>query len=194
MKLKKSLKKFWDFLWHGESVWSYLAFIIFSFITLSILYQLFLFFLGFFGVEDLFVVITGSMLHSGDIESPYYEWMELHGFNRSQLDSWIFSDGLNLGDLMVIMKVNPEELEVGDVIVYNPEGAEYKIIHRVIFINESDGNLSFTTKGDANFGVLSFERELSCNEVVGRAEHRVPFVGIPKMIVTRVWMIIKGGV
>lgn len=191
MKIGERLREAWNFLWHGESALSYLAFTIVSFITLSILYQVFLFFLGFFGVEDLFVVITSSMIHSNDINSSYYEWMRVHGYNQSQMSSWSFPEGLNLGDLVVVMKVRPQELEVGDVIVYEPSESGYRIIHRIIFINETGGKILFTTKGDANYGVMGFEKNLTPRQVVGRAEARVPFVGIPKMVLTRALMLLQ---
>ena len=51
-------------------------------------------------------------------------------------------------------RVDFEEIEVGDIIVYNRNDDEKKIIHRVI-IEHEDGHM--TTKGDANNAADSVE-------------------------------------
>ena len=62
---------------------------------------------------------------------------------------------INKGDLLFLQGVDPEDIEVGDVIVYDAHGLwlgapDDPIVHRVIDIFKEDGKLYFVTKGDAN--------------------------------------------
>lgn len=63
------------------------------------------------------------------------------------------------GDLIVVENVdifgfqefNPNDIKVGDIVVYNSEWfSGGKIIHRVIAINETNGEKTLTIKGDHN--------------------------------------------
>ncbi|MDR3223894.1 MAG: signal peptidase I [Methanobrevibacter sp.] len=62
------------------------------------------------------------------------------------------------GDIVGIEKVNflgfhefdPEDVKIGDVVVYNGEWFPGPIIHRVINITEENGTKLFTIKGDNN--------------------------------------------
>ena len=53
------------------------------------------------------------------------------------------------GDLVVLVKKSPEEIEVGDIVVYK-SGGKY-VIHRVVYkyVGPS-GDVCFVTKGDNN--------------------------------------------
>lgn len=53
--------------------------------------------------------------------------------------------------LAINMPVDPEEIEVGDIVVYIPWwDPEVTVSHRVIEIVTEDDELAFSTKGDAN--------------------------------------------
>lgn len=54
------------------------------------------------------------------------------------------------GDLIVVKGINPEEIELGDIIVYQTPYKNIPIVHRVVAIEEKDGKLYFYTKGDHN--------------------------------------------
>ena len=63
--------------------------------------------------------------------------------------------GIHAGDLLLNKHVSPENIKVGDTIVFDiPEdyqkrlGLPAKVAHRVIEINGNDGQLFFVTKGD----------------------------------------------
>ena len=63
-------------------------------------------------------------------------------------------EGIDPGDYILIRKVAPEEIQVGDVIsFYSSDPAIYGRVntHRVAAISEGDGGLIFTTKGDNNY-------------------------------------------
>lgn len=85
------------------------------------------------------------------------------------------------GDVIVIEGVEGQNIEQGDVITYQPSGAERPTTHRVIEVTQENGEPAFRTKGDANEdpdgGVVR------ASEVEGRvptvAGHPfvIPFVG-----------------
>jgi len=94
---------------------------------------------------------------------------------------------INKGDLLFIQGVDPEDIEVGDVIVYDAHGLwvgapEDPIVHRVIDIKEDDGKLYFVTKGDAN--ELKDKEPVPENRVLGKVVGRIPYVGWVKIILT----------
>ena len=53
-----------------------------------------------------------------------------------------------VGSIVVVGRVNPEDVEVGDVIAFRT--GESRTIHRVIDRVVEDGSIYFRTKGDAN--------------------------------------------
>ena len=58
-------------------------------------------------------------------------------------------DSLEVGDLALIRRVEPDTLKVGDVVAYMSGGSA--VTHRITAIETAeDGSLLFTTKGDAN--------------------------------------------
>lgn len=54
------------------------------------------------------------------------------------------------GDVVLLKGVNPEEIRIGDVVVYERPYTKYPIIHRVRKIKEYNGELCFVTWGDNN--------------------------------------------
>ena len=94
---------------------------------------------------------------------------------------------INKGDLLFIQGVDPEDIQVGDVIVYDAHGLwvgapEDPIVHRVIDIDEDDDKLYFITKGDAND--LKDKEPVPENRVLGKVVGRIPYVGWVKIILT----------
>jgi signal peptidase I len=75
-------------------------------------------------------------------------------------DGWShpFDQTLHVGDIIIIQKVNPADLNVNypnsDIIVYrNPSGVT-PIVHRIVERQEINGTLYFKTKGDGNGPVI----------------------------------------
>ncbi|HDM91807.1 MAG TPA: signal peptidase I [Candidatus Korarchaeota archaeon] len=53
------------------------------------------------------------------------------------------------GDILIIKRVEPEELSVGDVIVYrNPLRGNRLVVHRIVEIKSGPEGLTFITQGD----------------------------------------------
>ncbi len=99
---------------------------------------------------------------------------------------------LNIGDVVVIVGVNPEDIKVNDIIVYNkvvpnpsPKSViislRTPIIHRVIDIVNVEGKIFFITKGDGNIVRDSWyvpeEGVLGKAVMINGYPLRVPYVG-----------------
>ena len=114
-----------------------------------------------FGIK-IFTVITGSMI-------PVY----------------------NIGDIIVAKEILPEEIKIGDDIVYKGEKGSYNnktITHRVVSINRSeDGNYEIITKGVAN---ISQDPEINQNQVLGKVILDCPILSYILKIITNIYVII----
>ena len=80
------------------------------------------------------------------------------------------------GSLLYIRNVNPEALEVGDVITYKMAGGTL-CTHRIIEIvpdEDDSGIVSFRTKGDEND---TADPLVDYNSVVGKAVFCIPLLG-----------------
>lgn len=83
-------------------------------------------------------------------------------------------DHIEVGDLVFVGRADPAELEVGDVIAYMNGGST--VTHRITAIeSDADGDLLFTTKGDANNAADT--SPVSEDQLVGIYRWRIPKVG-----------------
>ena len=110
----------------------------------------------------IFTVITGSMI-------PVY----------------------NIGDVLIVKNIEPEEIKVNDDIVYKGEKGSYRnktITHRVLFINQKeDGNYKITTKGVAN---RAQDPEINQNQVLGKVIGKISIVSFILKIITNIYVLI----
>lgn len=81
--------------------------------------------------------------------------------------------GIQIGDIVIIHKIDGQEAQVGDIIMF-PMG-NMKVTHRVISIKEINGVKYFTTKGDAN--PVPEEDPVSEKNVKGKVVMVVPKLG-----------------
>jgi len=99
---------------------------------------------------------------------------------------------LNIGDVVIIVGVNPRDIKVGDIIVFDKVSLipskksallslRTPVIHRVISIVEVEGELFFVTKGDANVAKDSWyvpeEGVLGKTVTINGYPLRIPYVG-----------------
>ena len=114
-----------------------------------------------FGIK-IFTVITGSMI-------PVYE----------------------IGDIIIVKDVLPEEIIAGDDIVYIGEKGTYRdktITHRVQSIKKKeDGNYGIITKGVAN---SSQDPEINQTQVLGKVIGHVPIFSFILKLITNIYVII----
>lgn len=80
---------------------------------------------------------------------------------------------LEIGDLILVQKVDASELKEGDVISFMANGSV--TTHRIIEVTHEGGQLQFITKGDANN--TKDQAPVKEEQLVGRFFYRVPKVG-----------------
>jgi signal peptidase len=87
-----------------------------------------------------------------------------------------------VGGIAITKEVQPEDVNVGDVIVFhpptmstNPSPKPPPVMHRVISVREEDGQRLFQTKGDAN--ATPDPTEVSLQDTGSRVVYTVPYVG-----------------
>lgn len=197
-KFKKFWKKFWFIVWKDNSLkgWIISLIVLFVFIKL-IFFPLLNLATG--TALPLAIVESCSMYHEGNVFSNYDEWWERHedkyetlgiskedfyGINK-------FRRGFSKGDILFLVGANPEKLEIGDIIAFESGTRNVPVIHRIVDIQEEDGELIFTTIGDNNAQSLTSvnnnlgvdETTISADQIVGKAVFRVvPYVGWAKLI------------
>ena len=191
---KNFFRKFWFLLWKDNSLKGWVFSIIFIFIFIK-----FIFFPGLSLITGtplpLAIVESCSMYHKGNLFSDYDEWWERHDdkyfqleIEESEFEEFMFKNGFNKGDILFIIGINPEKLEIGDVIVFDAQ-QNNPVIHRIIQIErkvDGQGNLgvlTFSTIGDNNNGQLTFEKSIQEEQIMGKAVFRiVPYIGWVKLI------------
>lgn len=92
------------------------------------------------------------------------------------------------GDIVVVEK-NPDNIQVGDIVVYNATWFQNKaVIHRVISIkNDSNGNTLFKLKGDNNN--ISDPEPIYRSQIISKVVNTEngPYV-IPKIGYITLWL------
>lgn len=80
----------------------------------------------------------------------------------------------HVGSLIYVKSVEPEELEVGDVITFEL-GNGVRGTHRIIEVLNNNGELSFITKGDAN--EMEDNKPVVEDAIVGQVKFTIPKLG-----------------
>ena len=125
------------------------------------------------------------MHHGETIDVTFNGWLEFHEYASEDVNSWPFLKGLDVGDVIAVKKVPAEEIKVGDVILFYV--SRVQIVHRVVSIDEINGDPYYTTKGDANGKSGDAEINLPYSQIKGKVVGRVPYLGYPKYLVTLIW-------
>ena len=208
-KLKQSGRRFWHFLWHDESIWSWIANIAIAFIIIKfIFYPVLGLTLG--TAFPVVAVVSESMehgLHNGEICGQSYDsfpggfdnWWEVCGswytdeeidISKEEFLDFPLHNGFNKGDIIVLWRANTQNIEVGNVLVFQSTKS-HPIIHRVVNTwtteNSVTGELEYhyQTKGDHNsdsFAGYLGEEDITIDRVYGKALLRIPFLGYIKII------------
>ena len=196
MTFKEVAKKVWNFLWNDDSLLSWivslaLAFIIVKFIFFPLLSLIFATQL------PLVVVESGSMHHPGsfignaiglqnNFELWWQEkgsWYESQGINKEQVEDWPLKTGLEIGDIVLVS--GHGKPEIGDIIIFNAN-QKHPLIHRIVNIENRDGEIYYSTKGDNNSGQLVSEKEIPKNALIGKAILRIPKLGWVKLVFVKI--------
>ena len=187
-KIKDFWKKIWFLLWKDDSLkgWIFSIVVIFIFIKF-IFFPSLSFITG--TTLPLAIVESCSMYHNGNLLSDYDEWWQDHdvkyskfGIEKQEFKDFIFKSGFNKGDILLIIGANPGKLKIGDVVIFTAN-TNNPIIHRIIEIENQNGNFIFSTIGDNNNGQLPFEKDISEDRIIGKAVFKIlPYVGWVKLI------------
>lgn len=188
-RLKDYWKKFWFLLWKDDSLKGWVFSVIFLFIFIK-----FIFFPGLSLVTGtslpLAIVESCSMYHQGNLLSDFNAWWHRHEdkysqftINEPDFQDFPLKNGFNKGDILFIIRADPEKLEKGDIIIFNANQRN-PVIHRIINITEADnGKRIFSTIGDNNNGQLEFENSVTGEMLVGKAVLKLaPYFGWIKLV------------
>lgn len=125
-------------------------------------------------------VVSDSMTHDSLVEKNHYQFLEKNlGYSKDEIDSWSIKDGFLKGDVLIVKGVPMEDLEVGEVIVFDIKGQNTPIVHRIVKIE--DGQL--TTKGDHNPSYDPWK----LTKIHGQAIFVIPYLGWPKLLFTQIF-------
>lgn len=185
---KNFWKKFWFVVWKDDSFKGWIISLVFIFIVIK-----FVFFpllsLATGTSLPLAIVESCSMYHDGNMLGSFDSWWNKHEEKYTSLDiekttfeDYIFNKGFNKGDILFIHGTKPEDIKIGDVIIFQSV-TKNPIIHRVIDIKQENEKYYFSTIGDNNNGQLSIEKEISQDQIIGKASFKlVPYVGWVKLV------------
>lgn len=190
--IKEKTKKFFDWLWNSDSIWSWIISLILAFIIVR-----FIFFpllsLAFAASLPLVVVESGSMHHPGNfignslgLQGSFETWWQQSGawyegrnITKQEAKSWPLRTGLEKGDIVVVMGYGKPK--IGDIIVFEANQA-HPVIHRVINKSVINGKTVYSTKGDNNPDQLYSEKQISEEAIIGKAVIRIPKLGWLKLV------------
>jgi len=195
MKVKKFIKKSWDFIWNSNSWQSWVVNVILAFILIK--------FIVYPGIGMIFgtglpvvAVISESMEHPLGADwmtsRAYCEngpcsqeaWYINRGISYADFQEFPFKNGFNKGDIMIIVGKYPSRIVVGDVIVFS-SGKNYPIIHRVVAKKRVRQEYIFETKGDNNPSQITDsyldETNVPQGDILGVASVKIPYLGFIKI-------------
>ncbi|MDD3174846.1 MAG: signal peptidase I [Candidatus Nanoarchaeia archaeon] len=198
-KIKRAIQKTWNYIWHDDSIGSWVLNILLAFVIIK-----FLLYPGLglvLGTElPVVAVISESMDHLGDFnewwrspalcdedECMQSEFYNNYNISKATFLSFPLKHGFQRGDIIVLNRAKINELNVGDIIVFNSQTLNsYPIIHRIIQIKDENGEKVFVTKGDHNVkpiyvrGYLD-ESNIYSENIIGKSFFKIPYLGYVKL-------------
>ncbi len=100
----------------------------------------------------------------------------LVGYKTMVVLSGSMAPTLDIGDVVIDKTINVLDVKIGDVITFrDPNHSKRTVTHRVRAISVEDGNVIFTTRGDANTGNESWV--IPATGRIGRVDFRIPKLG-----------------
>ncbi|MBS3169839.1 signal peptidase I [Candidatus Woesearchaeota archaeon] len=200
-QLRKAIKKAWKYFWNNDSIGSWLLNIIVAFLLIRyIIYPVLGIVLG--TSFPIVAVVSESMEHStfngvicGKTIPEYKEsfdnywqacgnWYEQQGISKEQFGTFPFRDGFDKGDVVILWKAHQDNLDVGDVLVFQAKRPQ-PIIHRVVAVREEEGEIWYQTKGDHNSDSIESvlgELKIDPDRIEGKGLIRIPYLGWLKIL------------
>ena len=200
-KFHKHRKKVWHFLWNDDSIWSWLANIIVAFLLIRfIVYPVLGAVLG--TSFPIVAVVSESMEHGLHNQmicgqkldefrhsfDNYWDicgyWYEDRGITKEQFATFPLKNGFDKGDVIILWRANKDNIDVGDVLIFQG-GKLQPIIHRVVNITQENDRLYYQTKGDRNSKSISGiygEEKITQERIYGKGVLRIPYLGWVKIL------------
>lgn len=196
-KGKSTAGKIWYFIWHEDSIESWIINVILAFVLIKYLvYPGLGLVLG--TSYPIVAVVSGSMEHQQNFDEWWNSadtWYKKTGITKEEFSKFPMKNGFNRGDIIVLVGAKPEKIKTGDIIVFR--GAQVNarpdpIIHRIVNKSYKETELVFQTKGDnyitnpgsingcSAFGCL-YESDIRESQIIGKAFIRVPYLGYVKI-------------
>ena len=95
------------------------------------------------------------------------------------------------GTLVIVQPVDSDKIRIGEAITYQLESGKPEVVtHRVVAISTSQGEKTFTTKGDNN--AVADPKPVRAVQVRGHVWYSVPYIGYVNLLVNgdaRAWAI-----
>src|SRR3989344_2753408 len=197
MSLKESVKvnaqRVWKFIWHTDSLASWIVNIVLAFVLIKfVVYPVLGALLG--TSFPLVAVVSPSMEHEPWFDEWWTEkgaWYEQRNITKAEFQEFPMRNGFNKCDIIVLRQKQPENIELGDIIVFvshRDRPRQDPIIHRVVKKWEVESGIRFATKGDANNGQIDDcsdncldETNIAQQQVLGVSLLRIPYLGWVKI-------------
>ncbi len=194
---KKTLKKIWYFIWEDNSIWSWIVNIILAFVLIKFIVYPGLG-LVFSTTHPIVAVVSSSMEHKEDFDkwwSNTDKWYKENNISKTNFLTFKFKNGFSKGDIIILKGKEPKDIKIGNIIVFWSHREKPKldpIIHRVIKMDNKEGNYYFQTKGDnyqtnqnsiKGCDMTGCIDETSINEqqIIGIALVKIPLLGYVKI-------------
>jgi len=185
-KVKKVLKGIWYFIWEDNSILSWLVNVVLAFILIK--------FIVYPGLglllstsHPIVAVVSESMEHNINFNQWWDkngQWYLKNGIEEEDFSQFSLKNGFNKGDIMVLIGKKPQDVNVGDVIVFRNSRPD-PIIHRVVKKWKDNSDYFFQTKGDNNRESIKNgsidETNINQNQIIGKALFKIPILGYVKI-------------
>jgi len=200
-RLRENSRKAWRWFWKDDSLWSWLVNVIVAFLVIRyIIYPLLGLALG--TNFPIVAVVSESMEHGlhddllcGQKFDAFQEsfdnywdicgkWYEDRGITKEKFAKFPFRDGFDKGDVIILWRANKDNLQIGDILVFQSTKPQ-PIIHRIVNTWEEDGETFYQTKGDHNSASISGlygEEQIGSERVFGQGLTRIPYLGWVKIL------------
>ena len=127
---------------------------------------------------DRFQKVSNAVLF-GLLLVLVYLVSNLGRFTIIAIGSGSMNGTINKGDVVLLDK-KKATYEEGDIIAFEQDGVV--VVHRIVSINEDDGNFTYKTKGDANNSIDQWEVKES--SIVGHYLGRGLYIGWPTIVLS----------
>jgi hypothetical protein len=214
--IKENWKRIWDFLWNSDSIWSWIADLVLLYLIVRLVFFPLLSLIFATPLPSV-IVESGSLEHKLvhpcldynsrgkciELNKNVYEicgveftekqeenfdlfwqacgkWYEQRNITKSDFLTWPYHNGIDKGDIIIVSGRWKKNLKVGDIIIFDAK-QPLPIIHRVMSTDV------LSTKGDHNKAQLNFEKNISEEQVIGKAILRIPKVGWVKLFFVKLF-------